>query len=298
MNHSSSPARFDRIVLIYNPRSSGIPVYLAEHLRADLDRRLPDTPVALQPTESAGHARALARAAAGGRPLIVSVSGDGGYNEVVNGVMETEGSQAVCAVLAGGNANDHRRSTRRLPLIEAIVRGEVRRIDLLRLTVGEGPAAWSHYAHSYIGFGLTPLMAIGIEQGNKGRLKELVSVVRTFTKLAPFEIARADGARATFDSLVLANIADMAKYGRISEAGEPDDGMFEVVTLPHAGTWRVGLMALRAATVGLGAQPSVSRYGFITIDPIPFQIDGEVMQIDADTPVLVECAPRALETLG
>ena len=76
-----------------------------------------------------------------GSPLIVSVSGDGGYNEVVNGVMDAGNDRAVCAVRAAGNANDHRRVTREQPLADAIVAGDVRRIDLLRLTVGSGPAA-------------------------------------------------------------------------------------------------------------------------------------------------------------
>lgn len=293
------PGQFDRIVLIYNPTRGGITVELVRQLCDDLERRLPRTPVKLVATEFAGHARELSRAEAElGRPLIVSVSGDGGYNEVVNGVMDAKGSQAVSAVLAGGNANDHRRSTRRLPLIEAIVHGDVRRIDLLRLTLGEGPTARTRFAHSYIGFGLTPVMAIGIEKGNKGVFKELVSVLRTFRGLEPFEIARADGARATLDSLVLANVSGMAKYGRISQPGEPDDGLFEVVMLAHAGKWRVGLMALRAVTVGLGFQPSVSRYSFITTEPIPVQVDGEIMELDQDTPVLVESMPRALATLG
>jgi diacylglycerol kinase (ATP) len=294
----SHPADFDRVVLIYNPASSLAPVRLAAQLAEELSRRLPDLPVSLQPTGSAGHGRVLARAAASaGRPLIVSVSGDGGYNDVINGAMEA-GGRAVCAVMAGGNANDHRRSTGRLPLIEAIVRGEVRQIDLLRLQVGEGPAARSRYAHSYIGFGLTPAMAAGIEQGTKGTVTELVSVVRAFRGLTPFEIGRADGSRATFDSLVLANIAHIAKYGRLSEAGEPDDGLFEVIMLPHAGKWRIVLMALRAVTVGLGPQQSVSRYGFMTLDPLPLQIDGEIVQVGAATPVLVESAHRKLATLG
>lgn len=255
-------------------------------------------PASLQPTDSAGHGRALARATASvGRPLIVSISGDGGYNDAINGVMEA-GGQAVCAVMAGGNANDHSRSIRRLPLIEAIARSEVRRIDLLRLVVGEGPAAWSRYAHSYIGFGLTPAMAIGIEQGTKATFTELISVVCTFSGLTPFEIRRADGSRATFDSLVLANIPNIAKYGRLSEAEEPNDGMFEVIVLPHASKWRIALMTLRAVTVGLGAQQSVNRYEFITVDPIPLQIDGEIMQAKAATPVLVESAHQVLPTLG
>ena len=53
-------------------------------------------------TPAAGHARDLARSAAGsGEPLIVSVSGDGGYNEVVNGVMD--GSAAARAGLRVGD---------------------------------------------------------------------------------------------------------------------------------------------------------------------------------------------------
>ena len=38
----------------------------------------------------------------GGRPLVVSVSGDGGYNEVVNGVMDAGNDRAVSAVRAAG----------------------------------------------------------------------------------------------------------------------------------------------------------------------------------------------------
>ena len=71
-----------------------------------------------------------------GRPLLVSVSGDGGYNEVVDGTMQAGNDAAVCAVLPAGNANDHRRATREQPLADAIVTGSVTRIDLLRLTVG------------------------------------------------------------------------------------------------------------------------------------------------------------------
>jgi diacylglycerol kinase family enzyme len=149
---------FERIVLIFNPQSTGNAPQLAEELHADLTRRLPEVPVVMRPTQRAGHARDLAREAAQtGRPLIVSVSGDGGYNEVVDGVMQAGNGQAVCAVKAAGNANDHRRTTAERPLIGAVVAGQVRRIDLLRLTIGDGPEARTRYAHSYIGMGLTPI---------------------------------------------------------------------------------------------------------------------------------------------
>jgi diacylglycerol kinase (ATP) len=137
-------ASFDRIVVIFNPQSSGDGPQLAVELHADLTRRLPDIPVHLCPTERAGHARDLARTAAQtGHPLIVSVSGDGGYNEVVDGVVQAGNDDAVCAVKAAGNANDHRRTTAQRPLVDAIAAGDVRRIALLRLTIGGGVDARS-----------------------------------------------------------------------------------------------------------------------------------------------------------
>lgn len=293
---------FESIVIIFNPNSTGDAPKLAEQLRAELGVNLPSAAdIKLQPTGHAGHAIELARdAAAGGRDvLIVSVSGDGGYNEVVNGVMQAGNPSAVCAVMAAGNANDHRRTTGTQPLEDAIAGGAVRHIDLLRITKGDGPGASFEYAHSYIGFGLTPVMAIDLEKGSKGAFKEMFSVMRTFSKFKPFEIRHTGGKRRKIDSLVFANIAEMAKYATLSEADDQlSDGKFEVVIFPHRSKLRVLLTALRAATRGLGHQPSVSSYGFTTVKPIPYQIDGEVKSVDANTRVSIESVPAALATLG
>jgi diacylglycerol kinase (ATP) len=290
-------ALFDRVVLVFNPAKAGMADRIAE-VQRDLAAELPDLHIDLLPTEFAGHARDLARSvAAGGAPLIVSVSGDGGYNEVVNGVMDVPASRAVCAVLPAGNANDHHRSMTARPLAAAIREGRVQHIDLLRITFGGTHLGEVRYAHSYVGFGLTPLMAIGIEKGGKGKILELISVARTLSHLKPFELVRADGATARFDSLILANISRMAKYGTVSESNHPDDGRFEVVTLPHSGRWKMALMTLRAVTLGLGHQPSVSSYAFTTRDAVPCQIDGEVVHVPAGTHVLVESAKGALATI-
>jgi diacylglycerol kinase family enzyme len=289
---------FDRIVIIFNPRSTGNAPRSAEELRDELAKRLPTVPLDLSPTHHAGHARDLARKAAGtGSSLIVSVSGDGGYNEVVNGVMDAGNDDAVCAVRAAGNANDHRRTTRERPLADAIVAGDVRRIDLLRLTVGTGSAAQVRYAHSYIGVGLTPVVAVDLEKGGKGSWREIVSVVRGFSRFRPFPIRLENGRRRSIDSLVFANIAEMAKYATLSDNGAPDDGRFEVITQRQTGKIRVLATAIRAAIRGLGPQPSATHYAFTTLAPMPLQLDGELMELEADTLVAVDIAPRALPTI-
>jgi diacylglycerol kinase family enzyme len=256
---------------------------------------LPELLVELVATQHAGHARELARdAAASGRPLIISVSGDGGYNEVVDGAMRSGNASAVCAVLAAGNANDHRRTTRERPLAEAIVIGKVARLDLLQLTIdGE-----SSYAHSYIGLGLTPAVAVDLAKSGKGSLRELAATVRAFAQFRPFEIERPGRTRERFDSIIFANIDQMAKVATLSEDdGRPDDGALEVIAMRHTAKWKLLGTALRACTRGLGPQPSATEYVFTTIKAMPIQIDGELLDLDAGAQVRIDIVPKALRTV-
>lgn len=284
---------FDRVVVVFNPHSTGDAQERAEELKSGLAERASELPVELRPTEYAGHAREIAREeAVSGSPLIVSVSGDGGYNEVVDGLMKAGDTTASAAVLAAGNANDHRRVVGRQPLLDAIVARRTDRLDLLRLTV-DGEVS---YAHSYIGLGITPVVALELERGGKGSFKEILTTVRAFSRFHPFAI-EVDGRTQTFDSLVFANIPEMAKFATLAEDGEPDDGVFEVVLIPHRSKLRTALTAAKAALRGLGDQPSVREYAFTTIDPMPAQIDGEVLELDARVAVRVDIVPGALSTV-
>jgi diacylglycerol kinase family enzyme len=281
---------FDRVVVVFNPHSTGAAQERAEALKSGLAERAAGLPVELRPTEYAGHAREIAQAEAGS-PLIVSVSGDGGYNEVVDGVMKAGGT-ASAAVLAAGNANDHRRVVARRPLLDAIVDGTTERLDVLRLTVDEDV----RYAHSYVGLGITPVVALELEHGGKGSLREVLTTVRAFSRFHPFTV-EVDGGPETFDSLVLANIPEMAKYATIADGARPDDGVFEVVLVRHHSKLRTALTAVRAAVRGLGPQPSVREYEFTTVDPMPAQVDGEVLELGARARVRVDVVPGGLSTV-
>lgn len=285
----------DSVLIVFNPGSTGDADAISRRLRGELAAIRPELPVELRPTEYAGHARDIAREAASGpgRPLIVSASGDGGYNEVVNGIMDVPGSDAAAAVLPAGNANDHDRGTSRRPLRDAILDGRTEPMDLLAMTLGEAPV---RYAHSYIGFGLTPVVALQIEEGGKGTVREIASTIRSFWGFTPFRLRFGDGNVRRVDNLVLANIPEMAKVAELSE-GRPDDGRFEVILMEHQPKWRVLFTAVRAAVRGLGAQPTAEDFRFTALDPMPVQIDGEVDDVPADTLVRVQIAAGALSVV-
>jgi diacylglycerol kinase family enzyme len=292
MSPASRP--YDAVEIVFNPNSTGNASGRAEELVGQLAERAPELPVELRPTEHAGHGRDIARdAARRGRTLVVSVSGDGGYNDVVNGLMEAGVDDVFAAVSAAGNANDHRRVTKRRDLADAIVAGAVTKLDLLRMSVeGREP----RYAHSYIGLGITPVVALDLEKGGKGSIREVISTIRSFARFRPFHIDTPDGTER-FDSVIFANIREMAKFAELSEDGSPDDGRFEVIILRHTAKWRVLLTAVRAAFRGLGPQPTAREYRFTTHDPMPVQIDGEVADLERGVAVTVEIAPGVLNEI-
>lgn len=304
---------FDDVLLVYNPVSSGGGEQKARAVAAELADRAPSLAVSLVPTEYAGHAREIAEDAArrGRTTLVVSVSGDGGYNEVVDGAMaggDGHRTGVVVAVHPAGNANDHHRVTHRRPLAEAIVEGTVDRLDLLRLTVGD---AAPRYAHSYIGLGVTSTVALALERTGKGSVRELLTTGREFARFRPIdiELEAFDGVgdsggrgaqrlgRRRYDSLIVANLSEMAKYATLSEHGDPADGRFEIIAVPHRGRARLFLTGVRAAWLGLGRQPSARSLRFRTTGAVPVQLDGEVVDAPAATPVAVDLVPGALATV-
>ncbi len=283
---------FDAVEIVFNPNSTGNAPQRAQELADELAERAPELPVTMRPTERAGHGREIARDAARARKtLVVSVSGDGGYNDVVNGLMDAGVDERYAAVLAAGNANDHRRVTKERPLADAIVEGDVSRLDLLRMSVDDGREP--RYAHSYIGLGITPVVALELEKGGKGSFREVLSTIRSFRQFRPFQIDTESG-KERFDSIIFANIQEMAKFATLSEEGRPDDGRFEVIILRHTAKWRVLFTAAKAALFGLGRQPEARAYRFRTVDPMPVQIDGEVSEFERGVSVAVEIVPGAL----
>lgn len=295
---------FDHIAIIYNPNSTGSAPAMAEKLAQQIADRRDDIGIeaSLTPTEAAGHAIELARdiAAAHTRPLIISVSGDGGYNEIINGAMQAKDADSsaapVVAVIGAGNANDHRRVMRDEPLIDLIVRADIKRFDLLHVGASSHDYSLSRYAHSYVGFGITPEVGNELNKRSKNLLSEISMILKTYRRYAPFTVER-DGSAKVLDNLVFANINEMAKIIKLDDENTVRDGKFEVIELGHRSKLHMLGTLLRAAIVGFSNPPSYSSYSLRVRDALPIQLDGEIEKLPENTDVTVTSKHKAIDSL-
>lgn len=292
---------FKHIAIIYNPNStSGKAKQLAEGLAKELTPKLEQRTLEMVATEHAGHAEELAYELAIRRQaiLLISASGDGGYNEVINGAMraQAEGAKPVCAVLPAGNANDHYSDTSRSTLPEAIVKGETNNVDLLYIKVERGgKKALERYAHSYIGLGLTPVVAAELNRHSLNAFREIIIVLRSFLRFRPFQI-KVENHILTLDSLIISHIGRMAKVFNF-ERSDLDDGVFEITILPHGHKMKFIYKLVKAAISGLKPDRRDSEYILSTEKAMPMQLDGEVISLEAGDKVTIQNARQMLATL-
>ncbi len=295
---------YNFIYIIYNPKSTGDAEKLARRFYKRL-KRVSKIPASLIATEHQGHAKELAYTAAKKHrePLIISVSGDGSYNEVINGAMQacTEDPKArpVCAIMPAGNANDHRRSTRRKPLLLAIRRDQPTEMDVLRLQVTDQKTKKEtvHYAHSYIGFGITATIRRDLDRIAPSRFGELGVVLRGMFNSHYVRIVEQSGLIKRYDSIILANIHQMAKVFRMGEKTRINDGKLRLVTIEHRPRWRFFITTLRILIFGFRKPPLVSEYSFQLTQSYPVQLDGEVQQLAGGSLVHVSVVSDHLRTI-
>lgn len=296
--------RFAAVAIIYNPQSTGDAPQNAKELHDALRHQLKNVPIKLLPTQHAGHATELAYQAAqqigqNKKVLIVSASGDGGYNEVINGALQaqSEGAQPICAVLPSGNANDHARTMQQRPLAQSILDARTTHLDVLRLHVnGPGEQPFSRYAHSYIGLGLTPTVAVELNKHNLNSLKEAWLVLRTFWSLKPVSL-RIEGSIHHYDSLICSSIPEMAKVLTLAEHAKPDDGKFELTALPHNHKLRMIGRLFKGVVGSLEARSRQSTLRFTLLQAAPIQLDGEVLSLAAGSEIAISLEPSLLETI-
>lgn len=286
---------FDHIAIIYNPQSTGDAPKLAKDLRDSIDgyREVIGVEAKLYPTKHAGHARNISKNASLNykRPLIVSVSGDGGYNEVLNGALDAKGESSsaspVLTVAPAGNANDHHRVMHsNTPLIRLIKQAEIKSFDVISITAQSDDFNLKRYAHSYIGFGVTP--EIGHELNRKGKniINEWRIIIHKLTKFEPFIIKR-NGVDVALDNLVFANINEMAKVVKLDTKNTVHDDKFEVIMLKHYGRFNTLRSLIVAAVQGFRHVPRYSVFNFYLYDSQLVQLDGEIEKLPKNCTVTI-----------
>lgn len=290
--------KFGQIFIIYNPNSTGDSHKLAKELQRKLAKS--KRKAELIGTKRAGHARELAYELAKKykNPLIISSSGDGGYHEVVIGVMKAkdEGYSAMAAVLPAGNANDHARVTHIKPLDEAINAQSITQIDLLKIyRKCDDEEESVMYAHSYAGIGLSAIVATELNNHDLNAVKEKWLVLRKMYAYRPFKILH-NGEVLKFDSLVFANISEMAKVLTLSKSSRIDDGKFELISFPYQQKRVLWKKIIKMTITGLEPK-SIKSYDFKTLKKTLMQVDGEIIELEPNCQIKIESAHRALTTI-
>ncbi|MDL2363075.1 MAG: diacylglycerol kinase family protein [Patescibacteria group bacterium] len=300
---------YDTISIIYNPVSTGPSKSNAETLAAVLRKTNFKTTITTIPTDHSGHAEVLAHdlALASKKPLIISSSGDGGYNEVINGAMEAQaaGAKVTVGLLPSGNANDHYSHvhTDGSDLADRIGSGDSLLIDVLKVTYtpaenasAEQSGTTTRFAHSYVGLGLTPHAGKELNKRSLNFFNEKLVVIRSFFSLKPITL-KVDNRRRRYDSLVFSNVQKMAKVLTLSDSASVRDGLFEVTAVVS----RHKLHLLRSlAKTALATAPdstSCKSFAFTTTRTTPMQLDGEIVYINGRSKVTVEIVPRKLRCI-
>ena len=295
---------YSEVLIIYNPTSTG---GHAEQKATKLAERLRkrDLHVVLQSTKHPGHAEALAYQACLDyqKPLIISASGDGGYNEVVNGIMratiDQPGIKPVCAVLPSGNANDHRRSVRKRPLAWAILNTEPEQLDLLQLSVHKDRVTTIRYAHSYIGVGITTHIATYLNATSLNRWRSNLLVARSIFTYHPVAITNNEGRTKRYDSLIFAIVPHMARILRTGDKTDINNGSFRVAALPHRSQfWPVRItLNILLYVFGLQKLPQQAVYNFSVPQDELIHLDGEVIKLPGQAEATVSVSRAVLTVI-
>lgn len=291
---------YSTIAIIYNPNSTGPSQKMAKSFEVKLKKALPTQKIELFATEHAGHAEEITHTVTleNDNALIISASGDGGYNEVVNAAMKAQkqGKKVTTALLPAGNANDHHSALHDSDIIEHIKNQQSEKIDILSIqSISDGKSI-NRYGHSYIGFGMTPFIGNELNKTNLSFLKEKILVLRGLikTKLIKMNI---DGSIGHYQSIIFSNIHTMSKYLTLSKDADVCDGLFEVTITKTKTKFELLETLLRASLAEMPETKSVKDFSLETVDKTLVQIDGEILKLDASEKVVISIEHKALSCI-
>ena len=241
-----------------------------------------------------------------GRRALFAMGGDGTFQALANAAF---GAGVFLGVLPVGGGNDLAAALGLpgdpLNAADAILRGEPRLVDLLRVHTAEGRIRL--YAGGG-GIGLdaeAARYASGRYRRLPGRSRYIASALRALVGFVPFEVRvdfpGSDLIPQEAQALVVAALKTPT-YGaglRLAPGATIEDGSVHVVLIEDIG---IGVLRLLPRLMGSGELRTsrvkrwqVRKVRLTTQKPTVFHGDGEIL---GSTPVEIEVVPRALQVLA
>lgn len=276
---------YDMAAVIYNPHSTGNAKLKAQRLHKRLLKLGLDSQLIV--TKKPKHAEQIGHDIAYGadRPLIISVSGDGGYHELINGVMKAVNTKKtgkpICAVEAGGNANDHYFQMRSETLYKAILTTKPKNFELLKIIINKNkPQSKVLYAHSYIGWGLTPYAIKELNKQHLNPVNEKLIVAKQIMGFEPVKM-RYQGKKQVVNNIIAAKVGRMSKVVKIHKKMKlAPEGTFRLLIDDDTTKTAIVKRIITSITKGLQDDSNLARsFSCTMLEAAPVQLDGEVYEL-------------------
>ncbi len=280
--------------ILYNPNSTGPSKENAETFKDVVGKKLD---VKLIETAYAGHGEELAKEyAQSGEPiLLVSSSGDGGYHELINGVMEADfaTSKVVLSLLPSGNANDHHTEVGSSMYYEHVLAHHVKSMDLIKVVSTIDGKQWTRYAHSYVGFGVSAHIGKQLTNASLNIINEKLIVLKNLLSFR-YVLLQVNDSPTKYSSLVFSNIGRMSKVLTLANDSSVNDGKIEVNQIIYSNVLKTLFNLIRMIFTDISNDKSITRFQLKTINKTRVQLDGEDYVFDQNVDVKIEVIKSAI----
>lgn len=268
-------------------------------------------------TERPWHAADLAQqAAADGYNVVVTASGDGTFNETLNGLMRARQqgyTNTALAVLCLGTGNDFAAGAN-IPgtlqeSLQTLKENNRRLIDIGRVTVREGEQLTERYFGNGIGIGFDAM--VGFEavkvRWAVGLIPYLIGVIRTISLYFNAPLVRLDiDGEVTEQPALMTSIMNGRRMGggfMMAPDGEMQDGLFDLCIASEAGRLRLFQLIPYFLKGTQATQPEIQmkRAKRITVTALngslPAHADGEMLCVHGSE-IQAELLPQAIEIIS
>jgi diacylglycerol kinase (ATP) len=241
------------------------------------------------------------------RGLLVAIGGDGTFQELVNAAY---GENVLLGILPCGGGNDFAAALQ-MPVnpveaVRAMLRGEVREIDLLRARTADGQERF------YAGGGGIGLDARAMRYANgmfrriPGRLRYVLSVIVALQNFKPLKVCAEFPGSEIPDvemNVLVAAALNTPSYGagvRLAPSAVANDGLLDAALVGDLNLWSIlrvlpKLLATGELPTSRVTRLRSARVRFSADRPCEFHGDGELI---GPAPVEIEVVPRSIRVLA